>query len=59
MLVDPFDVEAMTKALDGLLSDPGLCEALGGAGWHRVTAFDWPKVTSHYEFGLRNGSRPA
>ena len=48
ILVDPFDVEAMTKALDGLLSNRGPTAHLGAAARDRVAAFDWPIVAERY-----------
>ena len=48
VLVDPFDQAAMTKVLDGLLSDPALEESLGAAGQRRAAMFDWPIVATRY-----------
>jgi glycogen(starch) synthase len=48
VLVDPFDRAALAGALDGLLSDPQRCRALGAAGRRRVEEFDWPRVAARY-----------
>ena len=48
VLVDPFDRASLAGALDGLLSDPEQCRALGAAGRRRVAEFDWPLVAGRY-----------
>lgn len=48
LLADPFDMSAMSSALDRLLSDTQLRTAIGAAGRIRVGDFAWPTIADRY-----------
>ncbi|MBW1833760.1 MAG: glycosyltransferase family 4 protein, partial [Deltaproteobacteria bacterium] len=43
LLVDPYDVDALAKAMHGILTDKGLKESLVKKGLERVKQFSWEK----------------
>ncbi len=48
LLVPTGDAPALTQALERLLSDPALCQAMGAAGRRRnASRFDWDMVGDH------------
>jgi glycogen(starch) synthase len=48
LLVDPFDIDAVAAALDRLLADAVLRQAIGAEGARQVLAFGWPQITEDY-----------
>jgi glycosyltransferase involved in cell wall biosynthesis len=43
LLVDPFDIADIAKAMERLLSNQGLCDKLRDRGLERAKKFDWDK----------------
>ena len=48
LLVDPFDVSAVARALERLLSDDALRRSIAAAGRRAVEDFGWPGVAERY-----------
>jgi glycogen synthase len=48
LLADPFDTDALARALDRLLGDRQLRNRLGAAGKARVADFGWPSIAEEY-----------
>lgn len=46
VLVDPYDVDAITEGLRSFLSDDGMRSRLRGAGMALATRFDWTRTAS-------------
>jgi len=43
LLVNPYDVDALARAMHGILTDKGLKESLVKKGLERVKQFSWEK----------------
>jgi glycogen synthase len=49
LVVDPEDVPALTRAVDGVLRDPTLAARLAARGLESVREFTWDRVAADYE----------
>ncbi len=54
LLVSPGDSQALTKALERILTRPELAQRLGTAGIERVRGFGWPDAARAFLDGLRD-----
>jgi glycogen(starch) synthase len=58
LLVDPNDTDALAAALERLLGDRALREAIGAAGRLEVQEFSWVKIAQTYQDLYRQLQRP-